>query len=472
MVVRRITGLLALAAAVGLVAAGCGGVAEQTGAVPDSASLAPADALVYATLTTDETSDQWDKAEALLERIPGARDGLTGATSSLGQGVDWTHDVAPALGPEVMVVVTGEGKTIALTQPDDESKLDALIAKSDTPLVHAPVEGWTAVAEKQADLDAYRESLARGTLADDDRLHAGFAALPDEALARVWVDVAALAPQLIPRIPGKASPDLDVGLDWLSAGVAADDDGVKLAVGTRTPGANGTEYEPKLFADVPADAVAALSFGGTQKMVDELEKRIPLGDIADQVENLTGVSVGGVLDAFSGEGVVYVRPGDTAPEVTLVLAPPDADKVWTTVDRLAHSLAEQSHTPVRTETENGTEVHVVAAHGTTVRYARLDGGRIIVTTGARGIEGFAGGGEKLSSSDAFRRAAEEVDLGERTGGFLYVDLDGLLPLVESASGGAVPSDAGSALEQLDSLILQSSGGGETTSLRGFLRLND
>ena len=152
------------------------------------------------------------------------------------------------------------------------------------------------------------------------------------------------------------------------------------------------------------------------------------------MEKATGVSVGGILDAFSGEGIVYVRPAGTAPEVTLVLAPPDPDKVWQTVDRLAHTLAEQSGTTVRTVEEDGRDVSLVDADGATVRYAQLDDDTVIVTTGVTGIRDFAGDGDKLDSSDAYRRAADAVGLGDRTGGFLYVDVDGLLPIVDGCRG--------------------------------------
>jgi ABC-type glycerol-3-phosphate transport system substrate-binding protein len=75
---RPLLALLTLAAALGLVAAGCGGVAEQAdGTVPDSASLAPADAIAFATVTTDESSEQWQQAADLLDRLPGAKDDLT-----------------------------------------------------------------------------------------------------------------------------------------------------------------------------------------------------------------------------------------------------------------------------------------------------------------------------------------------------------------------------------------------------------
>jgi hypothetical protein len=471
---RAIPALALLLAAFGLAVAGCGGAAEATGGgVPASASLAPADALAYATVTTDESSGQWSQAADLLDRFPGANDDLQKqiATALEAEGVTWKDDVAPALGPEVVLVVTSDRKTIVLTQPDDEDKLAALVAKSDETVVSATVDGWTALGEEQSDLTSYEASLAQGTLAGDDGLEEGFAALPAEALVRGWVDVAALTPDLREEL-GQAGQDLDIGVDWLAAGFAAEDDGLRLAVGVRTPGGDGTEYEPKLLERVPADAVVALSFGGTQKLVDQLERRIPLDQIAGQVEKATGVSVGGILDAFSGEGIVYVRPAGTAPEVTIALAPPDPDKVWETLDRLAHTLAQQSGSTVRTVTEDGREVRLVQVDGVTVRYARLDGGTVIMTTGVTGIRDFAADGDKLDSSDAFERAADAVGLGDRTSGFLYVDVDGLLPVVEGFAGGSLGADDRAELEKLDAFVLEASRGGDTTTLTGFLRLND
>jgi len=471
---RAISALALLLAAFGLAVAGCGGAAEPAGGgVPESASLAPADALAYATVTTDESSGQWSQAADLLDRFPGANEDLQKqiATALEAEGVTWKDDVAPALGPEVVLVVTSDRKTIVLTQPDDEDKLAALVAKSDETVVSATVDGWTALAEEQSDLTSYEASLARGTLAGDDGLEEGFAALPAEALVRGWVDVAALTPELRDEF-GQAGQDLDIGVDWLAAGFAAEDDGLRLAVGVRTPGGDGTEYEPKLPERVPADAVVALSFGGTQKLVDQLERRIPLDQIAGQVEKATGVSVGGILDAFSGEGIVYVRPAGTAPEVTIALAPPDPDKVWETLDRLAHTLAQQSGSTVRTVTEDGREVSLVQVDGVTARYARLDGDTVILTTGVTGIRDFAADGDKLDSSDAFERAADAVGLGDRTGGFLYVDVDGLLPVVEGFAGGSLGADDRAELEKLDAFVLEASRGGDTTTLTGFLRLND
>ena len=62
-------------------------------------------------------------------------------------------------------------------------------------------------------------------------------------------------------------------------------------------------------------------------------------------------------------------------------------------------------------------------------------------------------------------------MGERTRGFAYVDVDGVLPLVEQM-GATVPPDAKDTIAAVDSFILQASGDGDVSTLSGFLRLSD
>ena len=73
---------------------------------------------------------------------------------------------------------------------------------------------------------------------------------------------------------------------------------------------------------------------------------------------------------------------------------------------------------------------------------------------------------------AFRSAAGRVDLGERTTGFAYVDLDGLIPFIESVAGpDAVPAATrGTSLAELDSFILQSDADGDLARVSGFVRI--
>jgi hypothetical protein len=468
---RRALPIACLLGAVAL-ATGCAGAKSTSSSIPESASLAPANALAYATVTTDEGSDQWKQAAGLLERIPGARDGVSGSVgSALGeQGIDWTNDVRPALGPELVVVATADQQPIVLVQPSDQAKLDALLAKSDTTLVRATVDGWQALAQSQAALDAYRAALARGTLDGVDAFTQGFGALPSEALVRAWVDTARLSKDLGSLVE-QASTQVDLGLDWLAAAVSAQDDGVLLTLGMKLPGGADTSYEPNLFDRVPADAVAAISFGGTQKLLDQVQGNVDLDKVSGTIEGLTGVSLKGITDALSGEGALYARPaGEGPPEVTLVLRPPDASKTWDTLDGLARKLADEAKATITVRTEGGIEVHRVATDQVTVSYARVADDTIVATTGADGIRTFLGDGPKLVDSDAFRRAAESVDMGDRTRGFVYVDVDGLLPLAEQLSG-TVPPEADDAISAVDSFILEATDAGDVARVSGFVRLN-
>src|SRR5262245_6171381 len=123
--------LLAAAFASALVAAGCSGAEPAASA---DAAPAPAGAAVYVTIDTDRDSAQWEQIEELLQRIPGAEQTVEKALGqALGEaGLDWDADVAPALGPTVAAVLPGKSSDpVLLTQPDDDAKLAALIAKSD-----------------------------------------------------------------------------------------------------------------------------------------------------------------------------------------------------------------------------------------------------------------------------------------------------------------------------------------------------
>ena len=420
--------VLVVPLAIGVLVTGCG--ADQTAAeIPASASLAPADAVVFARITTDDDSSQWQRAESVLERIPGVRDGLVSAIEQglSEEGLDWETDVAPALGDEVVIVATAQLRPIVLLEPESEEKLDALLAKSDEETVRGEVEGRVALAEKDADLVEYRAALERGTIEDDEAFTAGLDALPDESLGLVWVDLAVLTDELSSLVEEATQEKVELGIDWLSASLSAEDDGLLVAMGMRTPDGGDTHYEPELFRRVPADAVAAVSFGGTQGTLDRLQGQIDLGELSRSVEEATGVSLDGIFEALSGEGVLYVRPGADVPDVTLALAPPDPDETWSTVDRLARKLATEMQTEVTTTIENGVEVSQLVVDDVTIRYARLDADTIVVTSDADALALLTGDGAKLADSEEFRQAAEDVGLEDRTKGFVYVDVDGIAP---------------------------------------------
>ena len=471
---RRLLVLLGLTLAV-LVAAGCADSEQASSTVPESASLAPADAIVYATITTDEGSSQWENAERVLEKIPGARDGLARAIeSSLSEeGLTWEEDIAPALGPELVMVATADLKPVVLLQPEDEGKLTALLEKGDEEFVRGEVDDWVALAQTQEDLTAYQTARERANLADDQALTAGLEALPEESLGKVWVDFEAIQSRL-GDFQEQLPEDFDLGVEWMSMALAAEDSGMLLAMGLRMPGGGDSRYEPELFGEVPEDAVAAFSFGGTQGALDRLRGDASLDEISEEVEKATGISLDRVVDALSGEGVVYVRNGNgRIPDVTIALRPPDADETFATVDQVARKIAEQMEAQITTATEFGVEVSSLEIEDVVVKYGRADDRTVVVTTGNSAFQALTSDGAKLVDSEGYERASEDVGLEGLTKGFLYVDIDGLLPLIQSVAGDeAVPPEVRDGIEAFDSFILEASGEGDTTTVRGFLRVND
>lgn len=468
---RLLTLLAALCAA--LIGSGCGASTERTGSVPESARLAPANALAFVTVVTDESSEQWENADRLLSLFPDARTEVLGAvrTELTDDDLTWEDDVAPALGDELVVVVTADRKPVLLVQPESTEALAALLAVSKEPVVQATVSGWTALAETQADLDAYRSALDRGTLEGVNAFEDAMNELPSEALVRGWADLKSIANDVASALQ-QSGVNETIDVDWLAAAVAAEKDGVFLSVGVRTPDGNGSSYEPELFARVPADAVAAISFGGTQEIFDRIQGALDVDAISSTLEDAVGVSLDGIVDALSGEGLVYVREGGAeVPEVTLVLAPPDTAKAFENVDRIARRLAQQAGEEVHTRTEGTLTVSELRVEGVSLTYAKLDDA-VIVTTGPTGIADFLSDGAKLADAEPFTTAADRVELGDRTRGFAYVDIDGLIPLVESLIGpNAIPAEARDVLGAVDSFILQASGDGPTATLSGFLRVS-
>ena len=89
------------------------------------------------------------------------------------EGLDVEHGYAPALGPEVVVVVTAAQKPVLLTQPDDTRSSMRCSRRAEAKLVRGEVGGWAALAETQGDIDALAAATDRGTLDSVDAFATG-----------------------------------------------------------------------------------------------------------------------------------------------------------------------------------------------------------------------------------------------------------------------------------------------------------
>ena len=469
-----------LVTGVALAGAACGGGASDSATGTDAgAAVVPASAAGYLGVDTDLDSDQWQRAAELARAFPGRDRAIASILEELGEeGVDWQRDVRPALGPEVAVAFLVEGSrthVVALTKPNDEDKLRALLAKGDSRAVTRELDGWTLLAEKQADLDAFERGRDAGKLADDGLFQEATADLPDEALATFYVNGDA-AQKALARSGSLPTGALGAGgrPRWVGGAVEALDDGFRMSGRAKIEGQKGGEpYSPELVDRVPADALAVASFNGADESLTQLRSHPFAREAIPQIEQTLGVTLGELAELFRDEGVLYVRPGLPVPEVTLVLDVDAREKALRTVDRLARRVAGFANGRTGTRRIDGVATSFLDIRGVRVSYAVVDG-RLVITSGVDGIGDFRGDDEKFADDDGFARAKEAAGLGDETSGFLYVDVADAFALLRgfaSMAGESIPEEATANVAPLESLLVHSSRDGDEVEFGAYLRIS-
>jgi predicted secreted protein len=393
---------LALAAA----ATGCGSGEREPG---DAASLAPAGARLVMEVDGDLDSGQWRAALELASRFPDA-DGLLDKLREL-----------DAVAGDRAVLVALEGDVVALTQPDDAGKLRSLVAEHR--LATREVAGWTAVAKDAGSLDRYEQALDRGTLEGDEAYEAARATFPEEALATAYARG-------------------DEAFEWLALAVTAEEEGLRAAGRLRVGTTEAQAVAPELLDEVPADALAAVAFGG--------------GPSLPELPGPFGSALRPIAELLAEGGVVWVRPGLLIPEVTALL--PSAGVAE--ADRLLRELAEAVSEPAELE---GRPAKRVRAGPVTITYAEIDGRLVVTTAGA------LGGSGRLVDDPDFREAREAAGMPERVNGLLYVDVHSIAPLLGLLGElDAAPHGFSRNLEQVSSVLAFSAGEGQERELGLFV----
>lgn len=417
---RRVLALAVLA-----LLAGCGGGAEvQTGA---GASLAPKSAVALIEIDGDLDTPQWQAAQTLLDQFP---DG--------GRVVEKLEEYA-AGGPVVVVVLDED--FIALTKGD----LGELLDEKD--YVERTVQGWTAVAEEAAVLDRYEEALGRGTLEGDEAYLAALGKLPDEALATAYVSGSAVTAKLPASLPG-----LGGKLDWMALALTAEERGVRLAGTVRmleAPEAGPVGSD--LLDRVPGDALAVLAFGGGEGFAEQLGG---LGAL--------GLDLEPVGELLEDGGVLWVQPGLPIPRVTLVLESGDA----AAVDELVRTFAQGA--PIEDAELDGEPARRINVGAAMITWAEIDG-RVVLTTATS----LGPAGETLGEDASFREAREASGMPDETNGFLYVDLQQVVPLVEGffgLAGEGLDPEISRNLRPLASLLAYATGDGAEARFDLFLEI--
>jgi hypothetical protein len=410
MTMRRLLLLIALPLAAGAVAA-CGGAGTSEAA--GTASLAPAAARAVVEVDGDLDSTQWRAARDLVDRFPDG-DELLGKL----------REIDAAAGDRIVVVLLGEQEYVALTQPDDASKLRSLVGEHK--LVSREVAGWTAVAKDAGIIDRYEQALGRGTLESDERYEAARAGFPDEALVTAYARG-------------------DKELESAALALTAEDGGFRIAGKLRNGPGRPQPVAAGLVEEVPADAYVALAFGG--------------GGSPSELPNPLGIDLRPIAKLLAGGGVVWVRPGLIIPEVTALLPGGRADGI----DELLRSLTGSEPEPAELD---GRPARRLQAGPLTITYAQIDG-RLVVTTAAT-----LGGTGRLVDDPRFQAAREAAGMPKQTNGFLYADVGRVASLLGLLGGlDAAPHELSRNLEQVESVTAFAAGDGSEQELGVFVAIS-
>jgi hypothetical protein len=457
----------ALVSTLVLVAAGCG--SENVGAGESAgAELLKPGALVYADLDSDPESDQWKQVEELVLRFPDGEKWLAELKKEIETGSDITwEEVHEKLGGDTAVAVYASSmadvKVVALLRPDDVDEALKLIERlnkeePDDPLITRRVGDWIAASDKEASIDAALKAEGGQALADDETFQEGMADLPDDALGRVYVDVAAAFKSFGQGQEAQALRMFGLNeLDFAGAWAKARDDGAELAGVLRGEGADkllgaSEEYSSDLLELVPADAFAFATFMGTgiREQVGALRDNPLYGSAFKEFEQETGVTLAEVLRLIDGEVAFYAAPGAPIPELTLLVRPDEPAQARESAERLLRALAAMA---VGEVTEDG-DVTTAVFDGFTVNLGTVDG-TLVLTTTKDAIADLGSSGEKLADTDRYKDALETAGAPDQYTSLAWIDLKETIDLImgfASLSGESVPPEVSRNLEPLRSLV--------------------
>ena len=276
---RRLSLLLAVCL-VSLVAA-CGGDDESGGPLDSALSYVPEGTPFVVAIDTDLEGDQYGSVQSILNQFPGGvniEDLLRDQLASGVDGVSYEEDVKPLLGNPFVVSATdvtsflddsedddfvaaiqvkdGEAldRVIDATAPEQSSEVAGATVYEDDGSFFAVDEDMVVFAGSRELLEAALERAEAGDGLDPASFEEGLADLPDEGLARVYLDLQALIDQ---------DPDTEAArkVDWVAAlrtlgmTAVAKDDALELELNLRTEGEDLSDDSLPLAAGDEAPGV-------------------------------------------------------------------------------------------------------------------------------------------------------------------------------------------------------------------------
>src|SRR4051794_34117294 len=369
--VRLLAALLACLAVIAV--AGCGSDDSSSSGLGGVLAYVPKDTPFAVTIDTNLDGEQYKSLDAIVNRFPGADTikSLLKAQLSMGQeGVDFDKDIKPLLGNPAVISATditsflsdsADSGFVAALQVKDTDALDSLIEKTgakeqgeaagateyqDGDTFFAVKDDVVVLAGSKELLDAALKRADGGDSLSEDDFDKGLEGLPDDALARVYVDVQGLLSQSdearnarkiawvgalrklgLTITATKQAVDVDFNLHTDGADLTEDDlpfaSGSEPAKVVQRPGeiAVGLRDPTQLvaFFESALQALDPQSYGNYEQGKRALQAKLDLDIDKDVIAQLTGnVSVSATIQGKFGARADVKDPAAFAQTVAKV----------------------------------------------------------------------------------------------------------------------------------------------------------
>jgi hypothetical protein len=452
----------------------------------DTIAYVPRDALLYAHMTVNSNSHQWELAGDLGDKLPNFTALLQSDTSSLatsaGRPVDLGHEVLPWARDDLALVgVPGPKKTTAETYVvgvGNSAKADQFLtslspggkpkqAKVGDAALSVYSNGTaTARSGGQAlfgDVVAVRAALAAqsGQLPrlEGSPQDAARSDLPDVRLAEVYLSPAGIGRMLAGR-PGSAT-QLNTFADYgastgMAASLRARDDGVEVnLVSDLDPKLE--QRSPTVFATLPqfepglADEAGprALGYIGVGDLGPALNKALAtagasaqglagsLRALAQGLQQQAGLDpLKDLLPALGGQAALVAEPTGGVPYASLIVDGVDDQKASAALASLQQPLLRSVGTKgPQVPSFQPKEIDGVTVHSLQVSpsldlsYAIFDG-KLVISTQPEGISQVRSSGDNLEGTGGYQAAVDR--LPDTVSALVFLNLHEVLGLAQQA----------------------------------------
>jgi Protein of unknown function (DUF3352) len=494
----------------------------------ETIAYVPRDAALYAHVTVNSDSHQWDLAEDLRGELPNITALLRSVTGSLvpqgARPIDLPREVLPWAKDDIALIgVPGAGKTVAeayVVGVGDTAKADQFLASLSPggKSKQARVDGGA--------LTVYSNRLATGRIGDVALFgsvgavraaldaKAGRAPelggsdqgsslddLPKVRLAELYLSRTGVD-RLLSGRQGTGASQLDTFVDYgattgMAASLRVRDDGVDIHVDSNLD-PKLEQRSPTVFADLPkfdpslADEAGsrALGYVGVGELGPALNRALAtagaggqglassLRALAQRLKKEAGIDpLKDLLPALGGQAALVAEPTDGVPYASLIVDGVDEDKTNAALAALqrplARSVASGAQVPsFQTKEVDGVNVHSVAiSPQVDLSYAVFDR-MLVISTQPQGIEQVRSSGDNLAGSGAYQDATDR--LPDSVSALVFLNLDEVFGLAQQAGLATDPLYASLSedISRIGSLGLAVTGSNSELRSELFLAIHD